>query len=335
MSAIPLIVVKIGQHDHNKLEIYVHYKYLHRPVLKYHKYGGTKVKIVGIFVMAVLGSMQLSQAALNNIGGGLVNDTSLNVTWLQDANMVKTLCSANDPLWQSWPEPARAVANNSGRTKVQICTDSAAIPFTGGLLNWYEAENWIAHLNDNNYLGYNDWRQPSTFQADTSCEFIIVLGQYAGFNCRESELGHLFNTSLVNPNDSGTGISIDPAKNGPVGTNCFANAFGPAPADCFQNTAPFSNAHSYVYWSGSSYAPNTASAWFFSTTTGKQDIIFKDPVNVYVWPVRSGLSAVAASQPIPALSVWGLGIMALLLLVSFLGLESKQACFDSKPKIQA
>ncbi|MFK5948463.1 MAG: hypothetical protein QM500_06805 [Methylococcales bacterium] len=60
-------------------------------------------KKVSILLFGLLGFMQTSQGALTDIGGGFVNDDSLNITWLQDANMVNTLCKANDPLWQSWP----------------------------------------------------------------------------------------------------------------------------------------------------------------------------------------------------------------------------------------
>ncbi len=259
-----------------------------------------------VILFGLLGLIHSSYGALSNIGGGLVNDSTLNITWLQDANMVNTLCKANDALWQSWPEPNPAVVNNSGRTKNTICANN-------GTLNWYEAENWIAHLNTNNYLSHNDWRQPATTQPDTSCESTFAPNEHGGYNCRESELGHLFNTSLTNPNHAGTGNSVDPAKNGVVGTNCFAGTGGTAPADCFQNVGPFSNAQSSGYWSGSSYAPGPIVAWFFDTNVGRQTSDDKDEVNLYVWPVRSGQSVVASAQPIPTMSVWGLGIMVLLI----------------------
>ncbi|MFK5948464.1 MAG: hypothetical protein QM500_06810 [Methylococcales bacterium] len=196
---------------------------------------------------------------------------------------------------------------DSNRTKVQICA-------ANGTLNWNEVEDvnngWLKHLNDNNYLGHNNWRQPTTTQADVSCESQQVAGGFPnqgfGYNCRGSELGHLFNTTLANPNHAG-----DTSTGGVGGTGCAAGGF--APQYCFQNVGPFANAQSFAYWSGSSYAPNPIFAWYFSTFNGFQNLGDKGFNNLYVWPVRSGQSVVASAQPIPTLSVWGLAIMILLL----------------------
>ena len=132
------------------------------------------------------------------------------------------------------------MASNSGRSKAQICTDN-------GTLNWFEAEAWIAVLNAQTYLGHDDWRQPVTPQPDASCETQFFAGppeQHGGYNCTGSELGNLFNLTLANPNDAGTG-----ATGGTVGTGCVVYT---ASEDCFQNTAPFSNAQPFASnWSGS------------------------------------------------------------------------------------
>jgi hypothetical protein len=214
-----------------------------------------------------------------------VNDDVLDITWMQDANLVKTSCDADNALWQAF-DPT-AVISNSGRSKAQICTDN-------GLLNWFEAEAWVGVLRAQSYLGHNDWRQPATAQPDAACSVQSAGGDY-GFNCANvgSELNHLFYTSLANPNQ------LDDA------------CFGTAP-HCFQNTAPFSNAQSFNYWSGSEYAPGSSSAWYFGTDSGFQSYGSKDRGNLFVWPVRSGQSVVAPQQ-IPTLSLWGLGIMTLLL----------------------
>ena len=144
-----------------------------------------------------------------------------------------------------------------------------------------------------------------------TCEGIFVGGNNGGSNCRGSELGHLFNavapTGLGNPNDSGTGIGLD-ASVGTVGTACAPN--------CFTNQGPFSNAQSFAYWTGSEYAPNTTFAWDFDTSDGFQGLN-NGLTNLFVWPVRSGQAVVApitiTPQNVPTLSLWGLGIMSLLL----------------------
>lgn len=84
-------------------------------------------KLTGIFI-GVLCFINNSYAALTVIDSNLVNDSKQNITWLRDGNHIKTLCDANDTVWQSWPEPNPTVAGNSGRTKNQICALE-----TGGL----------------------------------------------------------------------------------------------------------------------------------------------------------------------------------------------------------
>lgn len=64
------------------------------------------------------------QAALVDRGGGLLYDTLLNVTWLQDANYAKT--SGFD---------------------------------TDGLMDWGTAKSWASNLV---YAGYSDWRLPTS-----------------------------------------------------------------------------------------------------------------------------------------------------------------------------
>ena len=61
------------------------------------------------------------------------------------------------------------------------------------------------------------------------------------FNCTASQMGELYYTALGN------------------------HAGGPQ-----SNTGPFKNLQSYVYWSGTEYAPNPSLAWYFSTGDGNQ-----------------------------------------------------------------
>lgn len=71
-----------------------------------------------------------AQAALIDRGGGLIYDTVLNVTWLQDANYAQT----------------------------------SAYSATG-LMTWSEANAWANQLN---YAGTNGWRLPTALNGDGS-----------------------------------------------------------------------------------------------------------------------------------------------------------------------
>ena len=245
-----------------------------------------------VLLFGLVGFVSISHAALNDLGNGLVTDDTLDITWMKDANLVKTSCDANNALWQAFDPSALPAIEQSGQTKIQICT-------INGKLNWFEAEAWIAVLNAQNYLGHNDWRQPLIAQPDAACSFQDAHAgfpdQGRGYNCANvgSELNHLFYTSLNNPNQ--------------LDDNCVG-----AIPHCFQNTAPFDNPQFSSYWGGSVFAPDTNSAWGFVVDSGFQGFVNKT-FRTFVWPVRSGQSVVAPIQQVPTLSIWGLGIMSLLL----------------------
>jgi hypothetical protein len=70
----------------------------------------------------------------------------------------------------------------------------------------------------------------------------------------------------------------------------------------------FTNMQSWVYWSGTQYAPDPSSAWGFTTGLGYQDGDDKDR-KYYGWAVRPGQVAAA---PLPATGfLVALGLMAL------------------------
>jgi hypothetical protein len=95
-----------------------------------------------------------AKAELINRGGGLIYDTDINVTWLQDANYAKT--SDYD---------------------------------TDGDMLYSQANAFIAYLNSISFLGYSNWRLP---KADPSCS------NPGGYDCTNSEMGHLSYTELGN-----------------------------------------------------------------------------------------------------------------------------------------
>ena len=242
-----------------------------------------KKGLLALSAVVALSSAVPTHAALTPGAPGLINDTTLNITWLQDANLVKTSCDANNALWQAFDPSALPAPEQSGRTKSDICnTDN-------GRLNWYEAEAWIGIMNAQSYLGYSDWRQPTTgpVNGSTFNYFFGYDGTFdSGFNVSApgtphagstgSELAHLFYNSL------GNSAFYDTAGGDQSATYCTG------PNACLQNTGPFSNMQAFVYWSGTEYAPNPTNAWNFNTNNGNQNNNNKDNNNLFVWPVRGG-----------------------------------------------
>ena len=124
---------------------------------------------------ALLAGAASAQAALVNRGGGMIYDTTQNLTWLADMNYART----------------------GGY-------------YNSGLMTWAAADEWANNLV---YGGFSDWRLPTLNSGDTSCSHIFSPGdgfprQYHGSNCTGGEMSHLFvadlgnkaNESVLNPN---------------------------------------------------------------------------------------------------------------------------------------
>lgn len=150
---------------------------------------------------------------------------------------------------------------------------------TDGAMTWNSAQAWIGSLNTSGYLGVSDWRLPLTLQPDPTC-----LGQFdpgggfpmqgSGVFCTGSEMGHLYNVEGI----------ISP--------------FAPGP---FTNLG-------LLYWSGTEYAPNTNSAWYFDFDFGSQLTTPKNSA-FSAWAVRPGDIAPVPISPAAWLFGSALGLM--------------------------
>lgn len=112
-----------------------------------------------ILVIIICGLRVTAHASLIDRGGGLIYDTDLNITWLQDANYAKT--SGYD---------------------------------ADGRMDWGDAMNWVSNLSyydSVHHVTWNDWRLPSALNQDDT-------GPCLGFYCYDSEMGHLYNIELEN-----------------------------------------------------------------------------------------------------------------------------------------
>jgi len=155
-----------------------------------------------------------------------------------------------------------------------------------GYINWQTAKDWAAGLNVGGYTG---WRLPTALNPD-------LTGPCYGFNCTDSELGHLYYTEL--------GVTQG--------------------RDITSSTSPylalFTNVQNNFYWSSTEYAPDPNSAWDFSTFTGPQHY---NPKNTgsNAWAVRTG-DVASTSVPEPGI-IW-------LLLAGGLGWYSQTAARVSR-----
>ena len=237
-----------------------------------------------------------AQAVLIDRGGGLVYDTVLNVTWLQDANFAKT--SGYD---------------------------------TDGAMNWTAAATWAANLSyvdTVRNVTYADWRLPtvapvngiqfvgngldaSTWNGQGKTDWgyhISAPGTlYAGSTA--SEMAYMYYQNLLNPGLHWASSTVP--NNSP--NDCYVSS-----ADtCLNNVGPFSNVQTgYAYWSGTERAGiATPSAWVFSMATGAQTWHPKTDLR-FAWAVRDGdVASVAAPIPEPetyAMLLTGLGLLGVI-----------------------
>jgi hypothetical protein len=138
-----------------------------------------------------------AQAALIDRGGGLIYDTTLNVTWLQDANYAQT--SGYD---------------------------------ADGKMNFFDAKTWVADLSYYDSVRdvtYTDWRLPGwTGTGASGCQ-TSNNGTDCGFNVdpASSEMAHLFFVDLGNTSSvTTTGVTKAGTKGvdwGLVNTGSFTN----------------------------------------------------------------------------------------------------------------
>ena len=210
---------------------------------------------------ALITTMSAKAALVSQLGGQAVFDTDLNITWLSNANLADTTDFG-----------VGGIAAN-------------------GNMTWATANTWISAMNTANYLGFSDWRMPTTVDPDTTCTDDTAgstpSGDALGFNCTGSEMGHLFYNELGGVAGSDILTSSDP------------------------DLGKFSNI-SGSYWSSTIHVPGRPFAFGFTPPSGQfgfqGDTGVTDP-SVFVWAVRGGTSAV----PVPA-AVWlfGSGLLGLI-----------------------
>lgn len=176
-----------------------------------------------------------AQAALIDRGGGMIYDTTFNITWLADMNY----------------------AHTSGYSAANAGGSGASVVRSAGEMGWDAATAWANGLV---YGGFDDWRLPTLNPSDTSCSRHVAVNgypdQYYNSHCTGGELSHLFVTDL-----------------GRMAGSSVPNLS--STVEQIANLRLFVNVESGDYWSGAEYAPNLSAAWLFNTTDGRQDTNLK------------------------------------------------------------
>jgi len=182
------------------------------------------MKRVSPVVFLVLALLAVAEAGLTDNGGGLIYDSDLDITWLQNAN------------------------------------------YAGAAMSHTEALAWADSLV---YQGYEDWRLPSALNQDGSGPESTF--PYIGSPpqvCDDSEMGHLYFTSLGNPLD------------GPL-----------------INTGPFMNVQQYYWYAESGAPPWSSLHWMFDFSNGYQTLPGLFGGGAAAWAVRDGNSTPAIPVP--------------------------------------
>lgn len=166
-------------------------------------------------------------------------DTVLGVTWFGDADYARTVGA---------PEP-------------------------DGRLTWFEAQSFITSLNSSTFLGFADWRSPTTapingaafssgssFDGSTDGGYNISSPGSAFAGSVVNEMAHLFFNTLGNT--AAFDLSGNPLPCGASNTD-----------GCLVNTGPLSNFDiGDGYWTDV-YVPTGNRAWAFNPTNGRQDVV--------------------------------------------------------------
>lgn len=232
---------------------------------------GIIMKKIVLILLCMTGFVSSGHAELFD-NGDYVYDSAQDISWLKDTNVFKTLCDADN-----------AIA--SAFTPVDA-TDAAEICTKEGRMTWYDARAWIARLNDQNYLGVNNWRLPVVkFIPDFSCIGLDEpAGTPEGFQCIGSEIGHLYKVGVPAGLGNVVQPGIDPC------TVVFAYQ-----DDCFENKGPFLNTSLREYWLGTEdVGSDPERAMVFLTDIGFQGFLEKNINNSGVWPVRDSLKNTAS-----------------------------------------
>ncbi|GEM_PF-291398 len=209
------------------------------------KFAGTAHAVAVLLVAA-------AHAELHDMGGGLLYDDVLDVTWLQDADYART--SGYKP---------------------------------NGKMPWADATKWMAELvyhDTARNVDIRGWRLPRARPVvgdRFNGRFCFDGTSDEGYNITSpnSELAYMFHVNL------GLKGYYSPAGKDQAGE---CGAAGNGKPGYIVNVGLVRNLKSHIYWTGSSVEPYTdRNAWIFDATYGYQNFYNKNDM-LSPWPVHDG-----------------------------------------------
>ena len=199
----------------------------------------------------IFSSNLVNASLVAKLNGEIIYDTDWNISWIADAGL--------------------QFSNTFG-----LDTSSSS-----GFLSLSKAQEWIQAMNTSNYLGFNDWRLPTTLVPDASCG--ASNPPTGSYNCAGSEMGHLFYDEF----------------SGVAGQSIRSYLNTDPDVDLFSNFSNFSE-----YWS--STTSGSSFAWVFDFDRGNQFEANKSGA-LSALVVRNGGGElpdyVASPVPVPA-AIW-------------------------------
>ncbi len=222
--------------------------------------------------LALLAGPMVANAALSSVDGGLVYDSTNNITWVSDGNLFydQAQASGNGAAFVD------AIISNSGGSVTWsggTYTLSASTDFnlSTGEMTYWGAQAWVKYLDATNYGGSSQWALPTTVDtaASQSTNPAPSTSQMAELFYGYGQLG-----GVDNPSCEG---SVCPGPN-------FLSTLNGSYA-LFHNIE--TSGANHAYWSGTEAATSPGEIWVFVPKDGSQGI---DPAALQYWalPVAPG-----------------------------------------------
>ena len=234
--------------------------------------------LIQSFLIAAACTATVANAALIGVDNGqLVDDSVANVTWAANASLFGTMVAQSGN--------ATALVNTIiSDSNGQIVSGSGTHTLTSGdfslmdgTVDWYGAQAFINYLNKSTYLGYSNWRLPTTVNAPASSSDTPSTTSSELAELIYGELGGQSGVAITDSHNSSYSAFTGFQSNSQVGAN--------------------------LYWSSTEYS-NPSAAWSFATWENSQDFNGKaDFFNVLA--LMSG-QVPASAAPEPA-SWWLIG----------------------------